>query len=109
MGINKIFKNISVMGQQASNNFASCEVNGTMMGEHLKSPSDITSMPYFPTVTSSLLSKCLTKDIWEKCKDRKDKYGYTFKQSIFSGAKWTKHLSSMDVNQLDCPDFPKDE
>merc|ERR1711957_67198 len=141
---NKIFKNISVMGQQASNNFASCEVNGTMMGEHLKSPSDITSMPYFPTGTSSLLSKCLTKDIWEKCKDRKDKYGYTFKQSIFSGAKWTnsgvgvyggshesyydfspfmdkiiesyhghkptdKHLSSMDVNQLDCPDFPKDE
>jgi len=132
------------MGQQASNNFASCEVNGTMMGEHLKSPSDITSMPYFPTGTSSLLSKCLTKDIWEKCKDRKDKYGYTFKQSIFSGAKWTnsgvgvyggshesyydfspfmdkiiesyhghkptdKHLSSMDVNQLDCPDFPKDE
>merc|ERR1711957_545046 len=141
---NKILKNISVMGQQASNNFASCEVNGTMMGEHLKSPSDITSMPYFPTGTSSLLSKCLTKDIWEKCKDRKDKYGYTFKQSIFSGAKWTnsgvgvyggshesyydfspfmdkiiesyhghkptdKHLSSMDVNQLDCPDFPKDE
>merc|ERR1712166_1462535 len=86
---NKILKNISVMGQQASNNFASCEVNGTMMGEHLKSPSDITSMPYFPTGTSSLLSKCLTKDIWEKCKDRKDKYGYTFKQSIFSGSKWT--------------------
>jgi hypothetical protein len=53
------------MGQQASNNFANCEVNGTMMGEHLKSPADITSMPYFPTGTSSLLSKCLTKDIWE--------------------------------------------
>jgi len=60
-----------------------------MMGSHLKSPEDIKSFPYFPSGTTSLLSKCLTRDVWEKCKDRKDKYGYTFRECIFSGAKWT--------------------
>jgi len=115
-----------------------------MMGSHLQTPEDIKGFPYFPTGTSSLLHKCLTKDIWEKCKDRKDKYGFTFRQAIFSGAKWTnsgvgvyagshesyydfapffdkiiedyhghkptdKHISSMDVKELDCPDFPPDE
>ena len=123
---------------------ADCQVNGTMMGSHLQYPDDIKGMPYFPTGTGSLLQKCLTKEIWEQCKDRKDKYGYTFKQAIFSGAKWTnsgvgvyagshesyydfapffdkiiesyhghkpsdKHISSMNVNELDCPDFPADE
>jgi hypothetical protein len=68
---------------------ASADVNGTMMGEHLNNPEEIKNFPYFPSGTSSLLSKCLTRDVWEKCKDRKDKYGYTFKQAIFSGAKWT--------------------
>ena len=29
------------------------------------------------------------KLVWEKCKDRRDKYGFSFKQAIFSGAKWT--------------------
>jgi hypothetical protein len=60
-----------------------------MMGSHLNSADDITHFPYFPSGTTSLLSKCLTRDIWEKCKDRKDKYGFTFKQAIFSGCKWT--------------------
>jgi len=46
-------------------------------------------MPYFPTGTTSLLSKCLTPDVWEACKDRRDKFGFTFKQAIFSGSKWT--------------------
>jgi creatine kinase/arginine kinase len=59
------------------------------MGSHLESPEAITGMPYFPTGTKSLLVKCLTPDVWEKCKDKKDKFGYTFKQAIFSGAKWT--------------------
>jgi len=77
------------MGSQASSNYAEAELNGTMMGDHLTSPEDIKSMPYFPAGTKSLLHSCLTRDIWEKCKDRKDKYGYTFKQSIFSGSKWT--------------------
>lgn len=60
-----------------------------MMGDHLSCPEAITQYPFFPSGTTSLLSKCLTRDVWEKCKDRKDKYGYTFKQAIFSGAKWT--------------------
>lgn len=60
-----------------------------MMGEHLNTPNDITGMPYFPTGTGSLLQKCLTRDIWEQCKDRRDKFGFTFKQAIFSGAKFT--------------------
>lgn len=60
-----------------------------MMGEHLKSPSDIKSYPFFPSGCPSLLSKVLTRDVWEQCKDRKDNYGYTFQQAIFSGAKYT--------------------
>lgn len=60
-----------------------------MMGSHLNSASDVVNFPYFPSGTTSLLSKCLTRDIWEKCKDRKDKYGFTFRQAIFSGCKWT--------------------
>jgi len=47
-------------------------------------------MPYFPTGTKSLLSKCLTPDIWEKCKDRRDKFGFTFRQAIMSGSKYTE-------------------
>merc|ERR1712160_149241 len=104
----------------------------------------ITKYPFFPSGTKSLLSKVLTRDVWDACKDRKDKYGYTFQQCIFSGAKWTnsgigvyagchegfytfsplfdkiisdyhphsptdKHISNMDHNQLQCPDFPADE
>jgi len=60
------------------------------MGSHLKDPSEIHGLPHFPTGTKSLLSQQLTKDVWEKCKDRKDKVGYTFKQAIFSGAKWVE-------------------
>merc|ERR1711990_1289355 len=52
-------------------------------------PEDIKGLPHFPTGTKSLLSKCLTKDVWETCKDRKDAFGFTFRQAIFSGAKWT--------------------
>jgi arginine kinase len=116
----------------------------TLMGEHLKTPEDIKHMPKFPEGTKSLLSQCLTREVWEQLKDKKDKFGATFRSVIFSGAKWThsgvgvyasshdsyysfapfmdkviesyhghapadKHISSMDVNQLVCPDFPADE
>jgi len=77
------------MGNQTATHFAEADVEGTMMGAHLKTPEDIKAYPYFPSGTTSILSKCLTKDVWEKCKDRVDKHGYTFKQAIFSGAKWT--------------------
>ena len=137
------------MGAQYTSSIATPEAaeaknDGVMMGSHLGDWDDITGLPHFPTGTKSLLSKCLTPDVWEKCKDRRDKYGFSFKQAIFSGAKWTnsgigiyagshdsyyafaplfdkvivdyhghgkndKHLSSMDVNQLKCPPFPRDE
>jgi len=77
------------MGASYTSNIASADVNGTMMGSHLETPEDIKGFPYFPTGTGSLLQKCLTKDIWEQCKDRRDKFGFTFKQCIFSGSKWT--------------------
>jgi len=59
------------------------------MGDHLKTPDDITGMPFFPTGCGSLLQKCLTPKIWDQCKDRRDKFGFTFRQAIFSGSKWT--------------------
>jgi len=37
----------------------------TMMGEQLNAPEDITGFPVFPEGTKSLLSKCLTKDVWD--------------------------------------------
>merc|ERR1712054_285531 len=106
-------------------------VQGTMVGPHVKTPEDIVDMPYFPTGCKSLLSKCLTPEIWEQCKDRRDKHGFTFRQAIMSGCKWTnsgvgvyagshdsyyafapffdKIISSMDYNTLKCPPFPPDE
>jgi len=59
------------------------------MGSHIVFPSQIEKFPHFPSGTKSLLSKVLTRDVWDACKDRKDPYGYTFQQCIFSGAKWT--------------------
>lgn len=32
----------------------------------------------------------MNKQIWEQLKDAKDKHGFTFKQAIFSGSKWTE-------------------
>ena len=74
------------MGSQVSN---SVNVDGMMMGPHLKCPEEVKSFPFFPSGTKSLLSKVLTRDVWDACKDKKDKYGYTFQQCIFSGCKWT--------------------
>jgi creatine kinase/arginine kinase len=82
------------MGAQYTSSIATAQpaeaaAAGTLMGSHLKDWDDIKGMPYFPSGTSSLLQKCLTPDVWEACKDRRDKYGFSFKQAIFSGAKWT--------------------
>ena len=57
----------------------------TECGSHLKTPEDLVHFPHFPPGTKSLLSKHLTPEIWEKYKDKKDKFGQTFKQCIFSG------------------------
>jgi hypothetical protein len=70
------------MGTQAS---TSVNVDGMMMGSHLKDPAEIKSFPFFPSGTKSLLSKVLTRDVWDACKDKKDRFGFTFQQCIFSG------------------------
>jgi len=43
--------------------------------------------PIFPEGTKSLLSKHLTKEIWEILKEKTDRHGFTFRESIFSGCK----------------------
>jgi hypothetical protein len=58
-----------------------------MCGSHLTGPEDLTGFPVFPPGTKSLLSKLLTRDIWQKYKYQKDKCNFTFKEAIFSGAK----------------------
>ena len=77
------------MGAKYASSLAETQFDGCMMGSHLNTPDDITGMPYFPTGCGSLLQKCLTKSIWDQCKDRRDKFGFTFRQAIFSGSKWT--------------------
>jgi len=78
------------MGAHFSSSIASADPKGTLCGPHLRSPDDLVEMPYFPGGTKSLLAKCLTPDIWEQLKDKKDSAGYTFRQAIFSGCKWTE-------------------
>ena len=58
-----------------------------IVGEHLTSPDDITGFPIFPDGTKSLLYNFLTQEVWNQCKDLKDKHGYSFRQAIFRGCK----------------------
>ena len=55
----------------------------------MKSHNELVGFPKFPAGTKSLLSKYLTKEIWEKLDEVKDEHGFTFKQAIFSGCKNT--------------------
>jgi len=59
------------------------------VGSHLTTPDDINGFPEFPEGTKSLLSKYLTKEVWLKLANKKDKFDFTFKQAIFSGCKNT--------------------
>ena len=86
--------------------------DGCMMGEHLKTPEDITGFPYFPSGTKSLLAQNLTRDIWEQLKDKKDAHGFTLRQAIFSGAKYTNsgvgvYAGSHDTYYTFAPLFDK--
>ena len=55
----------------------------------LKTPEELSGFPVFPAGTKSLLSKYLTKEVWDKLKNTKDSAGFTFKQAIFSGCQNT--------------------
>jgi len=74
-------------GQETIKKNAGGEV--VKVGPHLSSPEDMTAFPEFPPGTKSLLSKYLTRDVWNKLHNSKDKFGFTFKQAIFSGCKNT--------------------
>lgn len=58
-----------------------------MCSNKLKKPEDLTGFPTFPAGTKSLVSKYLTRDIWNKYADQADSFGFTFKQAIFSGCQ----------------------
>lgn len=60
-----------------------------MCGSHLKTPEDLTGFPTFPSGTKSSLMRNLSRDIWNKYANEKDRYGFSFKQAIFSGCKNT--------------------
>lgn len=60
-----------------------------MCGSHLKTHEDLTGFPTFPSGTKSSLFRNLSRDIWNKYADAVDKYGFSFKQAIFSGCQNT--------------------
>lgn len=47
-------------------------------GSHLKSSDELTGMPVFPAGTKSLLSKHLTRDVFNKYIGVKDPYEFPF-------------------------------
>jgi len=65
----------------------SSKAGRTTCGAHLKSPEDLKSWPEFPAGTKSLVSKHLTKEIWDKYHDKKDASGVSFKTCVFSGCQ----------------------
>ena len=79
------------MGCNSSKGVAetSAKAGRTMCGSHLKTPEDLKSWPQFPDGTTSLVSKYLTKDIWDKYHDKKDASGVSFKMCVFSGCQNT--------------------
>jgi len=50
-----------------------------LVGSQLQNYSELNHFPKFPDGTKSLLSKYLTLEIWNKLKETKDKYQYSFK------------------------------
>jgi protein-arginine kinase len=65
------------------------EVHDLKVSAALKSPTELIAFPIFPDGTKSLLSKYLSREIWNELKDVNDKFGFSFKQAIFSGCQNT--------------------
>lgn len=77
------------MGCNSSKGVSETTAKGgrTQAGNHLKSPEDLKDWPQFPDGTTSLVSKHLTKDIWDKYANKSDKSGVSFKTCVFSGVQ----------------------
>ena len=98
--------------QDASETIKIGDDKTTAVGTHLAKPEDIVDFPTFPEGTKSLLSKHLSRQIWNQLKDKKDKYGFTFREAIFSGAKNTDsgigcYAGSHDSYKTFAPFFDK--
>lgn len=65
------------------------EVKDVHAGPGLKTHKDLTGFPIFPEGTKSLLKKNLTKEIYMKYRNEKDKFGFSFTKAIFSGCQNT--------------------
>jgi hypothetical protein len=76
-------------------------INMVLCGNHLNSYKDLTGLPMFPEGTPSLLSKTLTKEIWEELKNVTDINGFTFRQAIFTGCKNLDSLIGVYGGSLD--------
>jgi arginine kinase len=59
----------------------------TTCGTQLKTPEDLTGFPKFPADCKSLVSKHLTKDIWDSYHNKSDAAGVSFKTCVFSGCQ----------------------
>ncbi len=54
------------------------EIKDQEVGSHLKTYKELVGFPIFPKGTKSLLSKYLTKEIYEKLIHTHDKHGFSF-------------------------------
>lgn len=76
------------MGCNSSKGVSDAKSAGrTVCSNKLKTPEDLKGFPQFPAGCKSLVSKHLTKDIWDKYHDKSDKYGVSFKTCVFSGCQ----------------------
>lgn len=57
------------------------------VGKHTETAADITGFPVFPAGTKSSVATNLTRDVWNKCFDKKDMFGATLQQQVLSGCK----------------------
>jgi hypothetical protein len=55
------------------------EVHELKVSSALKAPTELIAFPVFPPGTKSLLSKYLSREIWDQLKDSHDKFNFTFK------------------------------
>ena len=53
----------------------------------LSSPDAIDSLPVFGAGVSSFLSRNLSEDVWSELAEKKDAFGFSFKEAIYSGCK----------------------